>query len=192
MQFRQSQKFGNFHVLAGPSVRRLPRPEIMVNPPLALQNVRIPPSLMPLRLPNCSGQQWFDVRHATCRLSSRADHRRAHGESTTRGCVGAAKVPLVTWNTAAPRQPILLSRDESIFLQFTAVLSRHCAQISSHSLTEVQALAINLGSRPSRVFTKMPAKHPGTSLSLTCSRHCTYPPVPSSLVQVHCSPSGGA
>lgn len=101
-------------------------------------------------------------------------------------------MPLVIWNTAAPRQPILLSLDDSIFLQFTTVLSRHCAQISSLSLTEVLALAINLGSRSSRVFTRIPAKHPGTSLSLTCSRHCTYPPVPSWVVQVHCSPSGGA
>ena len=49
---------------------------------------------------------------------------------------------LVTQNTAKPRQPGLHSHDESIYLKFTAVLSRHCAQVSWHAATDERASTI--------------------------------------------------
>ena len=99
---------------------------------------------------------------------------------------------LVTQNTAQPRQPGLHSRDESIYLKFTAVLSRHCVQVSWRAVTGECASTIFSCLDPSRTSPRIAATRSGTPRSSSCSRHGAHPSVPSCLLFVHCSASGSA
>ena len=98
----------------------------------------------------------------------------------------------MTWHTAKPRQPALQSCDERILENFTVVLSRLCAQVSWHAVTDERASTIISCSDPSRISLRMAAKRSGTSVYSPCSRHGAHPSVPACLLFVHRSASGSA